>query len=238
MNGQTDKITRVLSLYTKLLNGEPVDKVWFCFEHNITERSFDRDIEDIRLYLSDSFSGTELLYDRTDKKYRLSGERPRFLDKLYVEVVLKILLSSGAFRRDEMEGLVDNILSAVTPSNRKFIRKALYTDCLDYHTRTENAILKILGDLYEVLNTHSDVVLILTTGKEKTQSIWAAPLEIKLEDSTFYLVVSLDRQLNQVQRFPLDAIYGFKKLDTFYSQELKMKYKLKEANSNGSENSD
>ena len=38
-------------LYHQLLNGEHIDKAAFSLEHNIMERSFDRDIEDIRLFL-------------------------------------------------------------------------------------------------------------------------------------------------------------------------------------------
>lgn len=51
-------------LYHQLLNGEHIDKAAFSLEHNITERSFDRDIEDIRLFLSEIFSSNELLFDK------------------------------------------------------------------------------------------------------------------------------------------------------------------------------
>lgn len=42
-----DKITRVLLLYSKLIRGEPVNKISFCMETDISGRNFDRDIEDI-----------------------------------------------------------------------------------------------------------------------------------------------------------------------------------------------
>ena len=47
-----DKITRILLLYSKLMKGEEVDKIMFCFENNCSSRTFERDIEDIRLYLT------------------------------------------------------------------------------------------------------------------------------------------------------------------------------------------
>ena len=47
-----DKITRMLSLYSKLINGEGVNKTIFCFENDCSPRTFDRDIEDVRIYLS------------------------------------------------------------------------------------------------------------------------------------------------------------------------------------------
>ena len=48
----TDKITRILILFYRLSKGEYIDKVAFAAEHDITERSFDRDVEDIRIGLS------------------------------------------------------------------------------------------------------------------------------------------------------------------------------------------
>lgn len=223
--GQTDKITRVLSLYTQLLNGNPVDKVWFSMEHNITERSFDRDVEDIRLFLCESFSGAELVFDRTDGKYHLTGERPAFLDRLCVEAILKVLLSSGAFRRDEMEGLADSLLSTASPADRKRISQVLQNDRENYRTETKNAIMKILGDLYEVLNTGRDVLLYFTPGKQELQSQWAAPLEIRFQDGVFSLLAALDPRMERIETIPLDIVDSFKTLGTMYSAELRKKYK-------------
>lgn len=45
-----DKITRMLILYSSLMNGEEINKTIFCFENDCSPRSFDRDIEDIRLF--------------------------------------------------------------------------------------------------------------------------------------------------------------------------------------------
>ena len=70
---KTDKNTRVLSLYYKLLIGKFINKQEFCMEHGITERSFDRDIEDVRLFLSEEQSYSELLYDRQKNAYYLSN---------------------------------------------------------------------------------------------------------------------------------------------------------------------
>ena len=47
------KITRLLFLFSKLINGEKVNKTVFCFEHDCSPRTFDRDIQEIRLFLSE-----------------------------------------------------------------------------------------------------------------------------------------------------------------------------------------
>ena len=47
----TDKIERVLGLYTKLINGSVVNKAEEAANYNVNERSIQRDIDDIRNYM-------------------------------------------------------------------------------------------------------------------------------------------------------------------------------------------
>lgn len=48
---QTDKIERVLGLYTKLINGSVINKAEEANNYNVNERSIQRDIDDIRNYM-------------------------------------------------------------------------------------------------------------------------------------------------------------------------------------------
>ena len=68
-----DKVTRVLLLFYQLSCGKHVSKVSFCQECGITGRSFDRDIEDIRLFLSELYTNSELLFDRQTNTYYISN---------------------------------------------------------------------------------------------------------------------------------------------------------------------
>lgn len=68
-----DKITRMPFLYSKLLNGEKVNKIIFCFENDCSPRTFDRNLEDARLHLSKSFRQQEIKYNRRDDTYFIKG---------------------------------------------------------------------------------------------------------------------------------------------------------------------
>ncbi len=70
-----DKVTRVLLLYSKLAQGQKIRKDTFCSETDSTPRSFDRDIQDIRLYLSETFQVDELIYSRRDNAYLFQQRR-------------------------------------------------------------------------------------------------------------------------------------------------------------------
>ena len=73
-----DKISRLLLLYYKLSQGEKVNKISFCLETGCHPRSFDRDIEDIRLFLADTYIYDNLEYKRIEKIYQFTGNNRQF----------------------------------------------------------------------------------------------------------------------------------------------------------------
>lgn len=69
------KIDRVLGIYTKLMNGALVNKAEEAQNYGVNERSIQRDIDDIRVYLDNqsTIDGmvNSIIYDRYKKAYRL-----------------------------------------------------------------------------------------------------------------------------------------------------------------------
>ena len=85
-----EKAHRVLLLFYRLLKGERIHKANFAFEHHVTERSVERDIQTIRNCLEEQHSNMALLFDRKDESYYLSfpknapvsGPQPNALKRL------------------------------------------------------------------------------------------------------------------------------------------------------------
>lgn len=75
-----DKVERVLMLFWQLYSGMRVSKATFCFEMDITPRTFDRDIEAIRNFLSDGYLGQEVVFDRMSNTYRMTGSIKKNVD--------------------------------------------------------------------------------------------------------------------------------------------------------------
>ena len=71
-----NKASRVLMLYIRLAAGEKVNKAAFCNEMQCQPRSFDRDIEDIRIFLSDTFELAEIIYDWKERAYYMCKIAP------------------------------------------------------------------------------------------------------------------------------------------------------------------
>lgn len=205
---KSDKITRILILYKRLCDGIEIDKTSFCVEHGISERSFDRDIEDIRLFLSEIYSGDDVVYDKKENVYYLKNERAVFIDRMDVAVIAKMLLSSKAFSNREMGGLLEVLLSAVNCKDRKAIQRYLRHDINDYVEESPAAILKILEDLYEVIDDGVGIVLRYIEN-ETEEIIPVAPLEILFEGNSFYINAAEKYKLENVRRFSVSSIKSF-----------------------------
>lgn len=209
MLSKTDKVTRILILYHKLLGGEHINKSAFSLEHNITERSFDRDIEDIRLFLSEIFSSSELLFDKESGTYYLAGEQPQYIERVEAAVIAKILLSSCSLRYDEMMGLLHSLFTTVSMDDMRVIRGYLCQDIKKYTSPVASAFLKVLGDLYEVIQRQRNIEIKISDGKGNLTMKLVSPLEIKLMGNTFYLIASDVKLPDKIAYYPVEQILGF-----------------------------
>lgn len=69
------KSERMIDMYVKLINGEILNKRLEARRHNVSEKSIQRDIDDLRDYIfkKHGISEVELIYDRKENGYRLIG---------------------------------------------------------------------------------------------------------------------------------------------------------------------
>lgn len=206
-------------LYDALLTGNGVDKKSFSMEHGIDERSFDRDIEDIRLFLSDSFSCEELLFDRGRNIYYLTGSRPKYIDRMEATVILKILLESGLLRKDEMQGLLESVISSVAERDVMSIKEYLFYDVRNYNTNVSVAVLKFVEDLYEVIKAGNDIEIVT---QEETLKL--SPLELLCEHKNFYLVAAENHSIENIVKINIQDIVRFKNLLSNHAEILRRKY--------------
>ena len=211
-------------LYYQLLNGKSVDKIIYCIENGVNERTFERDIEEIRLFLSEIYSENQLLFERESNTYYLSGRRPKYIDRMDATVILKLLLESKAFRQDEMDGLLEIMLSTVSPYDAKAIKKYLSYEIQGYNSTIETAILKILGDLYAVLNAGYDIEVMMKSIDGTAEKRIVSPLEIGYKYNEFSLIAAQEYNIENIVSISLDQIVEFKSLKTTFAQTLKEKY--------------
>ena len=104
---RTDKAMRILSTQLELLRGGKVYKKSYCKKNEVSARTFDRDIVEIRMSLSESFSGQEVKYVRNENYYYLDKpDMIKPLTAIEASFLLEMIKTCQVLQREEYVGMV------------------------------------------------------------------------------------------------------------------------------------
>ena len=104
-------------MFEKLNRGEVVNKKEFAELFGISEKSVQRDIDDLRAYLSECYeNGDDITidYDYSKGGYRLIKQEREFLTNDEILAISKVLLESRGFNKEELNKLIDKLLLQAT----------------------------------------------------------------------------------------------------------------------------
>lgn len=200
------QITRILTLYQRLITGKVIDKTLFALEFDTTERSVDRDILAVRLFLSESFSNLDLIYDREQRGYRLKNLR------IHQEIALgecyllsKLLLDSRPLRTDEQAELVRILMSQLSAKHRDRALPVLQRTP-EIPDRRDKTSLQLIEDLLYSIEQQDQIALHF--GKPYADEP-CVPYSVEFRDREAYLVaLELDNRTPAL--FCLDDIKSYR----------------------------
>lgn len=230
----TDKIERVLGLYSKLMNGSIVNKAAEATNYGVNERSIQRDIDDIRNYLDQK--GVEdgvfnsIIYDRLEKGYRLEKIYDLKFTNPEILAICKILLDSRAFTKKEMEGMLKKLIDTCVPEdNKKMVKELIRNE--EYHYIEPQHGSEFIGKMWDIGQAirESRYIEIQYQGLQgstvKTRKL--KPLAIMFSEMYFYLTAIIDddkvrENFNVLDDsyptiYRIDRIQGYKVLDERYA---------------------
>lgn len=204
-----DKITRLLLLYSRLTNGERINKTIFCLENDCSPRTFDRDIEDVRIHLSEIFSYSELKYDRGMNDYFIEGVKRKLLESTEYLLIEQILKDSAVLRKDEFDTLLEH-LSDNTEMSKNFEKdRKTITD--NYKPPLHNkSLLKMQGDLMKVIRTKKCIKIKYFKNNDDEVNRRVIPCEVKFDMGYLYLIAY---RSETEDTFP--AYYRLDRIDSF-----------------------
>lgn len=129
---KNDKIERVLRIYTKLLNGSLVNKAEEALRYGVNERSIQRDMDDIRnfLALEQAANGCiySIVYNRVKKGYQMQKIQQTQFSNGELLAMCKLLLGSKAFSKNELNELLEKVISHCNSQNDQKLLKALISN--------------------------------------------------------------------------------------------------------------
>ena len=193
-NESKGKISRVLGIYTKLINGCFVRKEEEAADYGVNERSIQRDIEDIRRFLEDSAAGSgytdSLVYDWKRKGYRLEQIYNVKLSDSEVLAVCKILLDSRAFTKKEMTGILHKIISCCVPEdNQKEIRELIANEEFHYvEPRHKTVFIDTMWKIGQAVRHSRYIEMEYVRSKDKSRvKRKVQPVAIMFSEYYFYM---------------------------------------------------
>lgn len=113
MKVDNTKSFRLLNMYERLNRGDIINKKQFADEFEISEKSVQRDIDDLRAYLFESYEigdDATIEYDYVKGGYKLIKTEREFLTNKEIFAVAKVLLESRGFNRQELNDIIDKLI--------------------------------------------------------------------------------------------------------------------------------
>lgn len=194
-----DKLERVLSIYTKLMNGYVVNKAEEANRFNVNEKSIQRDIEDIRHYLENSAEDAgidnAIIYDRMEKGYRLERVYKTKLNNSEILAICKILLDSRAFTKKEMDEMLGKLIDCCVPKcNQKLVMDLIRNEAFHYiELQHKTVFIDKMWTLGQAVRTSNYIEISYQRIKDKALvKRKIKPVAIMFSEYYFYLTAFIE----------------------------------------------
>lgn len=225
------KSMRLLAMYARLMDGKILQKRELAQAFGVTERSVQRDLEALRVFLADEMMGRELVYDNRERGYRLAQAVPKGLTNSEILAVCKILLESRSLKKEEMMPILDKLLDRCVPdTSRKAVTKLIANERHHYiPPRHGQDILPGLWEIGQAVEQHRVMEIEYEKMGGKTVVRTIEPAGLIFSEYYFYLVGFI-RNIDRTEAFEnpddlfptiyrVDRIRQFRVLDEYFTPQ-------------------
>ena len=186
---------RLLQLYERLSRGEVVCKAELAQKFAVTDKTIQRDIEELRSYLAETRTDegeASIVYDRTRSGYLLTRAASEWLTNEDVLAVCKILLESRAFCKEELDALLKKLLRQTAPHDREQVGKIIRSEQHYYvPLRHGKKLLSAIWELSQHMTAQHTIRISYCRqdGTEREHEV--NPVAIMFSEYYFYLIAYL-----------------------------------------------
>lgn len=218
------KQERLLTLYTKLLGGEIICKKYEAEYFNVSSRSIQRDIDDLRMFLANRSVKTGtlqlLIYDKKSNGYRLLDNQTCKMTSGELLTLCKILLESRSLTKEELFPLLKKLLeNCASLDNKRDITDLIANE--KHHYIEPHHQAKIIDRIWNlgmaVRNQKYVEIEYKKLKNNDTVKRKVKPVGIMFSEYYFYLIafidVGKDNSLEKDELFP--TIYRIDRIQNF-----------------------
>ena len=205
---------RLLQLHERLSRGEVVRKAELAQKFAVTDKTIQRDIEELRSYLAETRTDegeASIVYERNRGGYLLTHAASEWLTNEDVLAVCKILLESRAFCKEELDALLKKLLRQTAPQDRAQVRKLILSEQHYYvPLRHGKKLLSAIWELSQHMTAQHTIRISYCRqdGAERVHEV--NPVAIMFSEYYFYLIAYLaDGRREFPTIFRIDRIASF-----------------------------
>lgn len=198
-NDYNDKVSRVLSLYQRLMEGEVIDKEAEAAKYSVSARSIQRDISAINNFFEQEAEKSGVIntieYDKKKSGHYLSQIYKTKLTNSEILAICKILLDSRAFIKKEMTSILDRMIDCCVPKDsQKLVEDLISNEEFHYVELTHKSeFLDKMWDIGQAI--HESRYLEMDYKRTKDGEIVkrkVKPVAIMFSEYYFYLTAFID----------------------------------------------
>lgn len=191
-DNDSSKMNRLLDMYDRLNRSEMLNKSKLADEFNVSEKTIQRDIHELREYLENKhlrIGEPTIQYDRTQDGYCLVQMEREWLTNKEVLALCKILLESRAFEPEELNGLIQKLLLQVAPNDRDIVQNIIKNEQFHYvPLQHKKKLLAVIWTLSQLIagKEITEIEYTRLDGTVRTHQI--KPVAIMFSEFYFYIV--------------------------------------------------
>ena len=204
------KCSRELDIFIELLRGEKISCEKLIKKYGVSQRTIQRDIKNLKNYLSDRFKNEEvnMYLEKIKKEYFLRGKEQLKFTTGETLAICKILLDSRAFKKEEMENIINKILkNRIYSKSENEIIKELITSEKTYYVELNHKkpLFEKIALLGKVIKEHKKIrIKYKNIYKEESITV-ICPLSLMFSEFYFYLLAR-DENSQKVEYKRVDRI--------------------------------
>lgn len=193
---------RVLYIYDRLQKCLSLNKEELGARFQVTAKTIQRDIDEVRNYYADNYTCKEVVYNRRDKVFEVENNSDHTISAVEVFALVKILLDSRAFNNEELDKLYSTLCATVSKSEEQAFHELVRNEKFHYQpTRHGKPILDTIWNLGQCIKKQV-VIEISYTRMDGTPTKRAVhPLAIVFSEFYFYLIAKIEDREHETPTF-------------------------------------
>ncbi|WP_197415959.1 helix-turn-helix transcriptional regulator [Gemella sp. oral taxon 928] len=186
------KSYRVLDIFDRLKNNESLTKKSLAQEYRVSEKTIQRDIEEVRQYIFDKkerYGDVSINYSRAKEIYEIKDDISKNLNEKEILAVSKIILGSRAFNNSELKLLYDKLIAQLPKILQKNAKSILDNEVYHYvQPQHGKKLLDLIYDLSVVIRDSKVIKFNYTRMDGKKTKKEMLPVAIMFSEYYFYLI--------------------------------------------------